>query len=439
MITVVGSEEDADILFELEFSATVFPEDANEWDKDGTSVFRGKQVVLAFPGNKKGKKQMAEAAKAINGDYTVLKALPLPITNHSGTLSSFIGDLAFKEDAVERLSLMFESAVPYVNKEKPKLEDAVLGVQQFMEIVIPEKKPFLFPWLKQDSINLIAGWRGCGKTWFVLGILDAVSDGGKFGPWACEKAAPCLFLDGEMTMQDNQERIKDLNLYRQRKCELAIYCDAFANFLGLPRANLTDEKWREQMKAMLIQKGIKLFVVDNLASLASGLDENAKQDWDPINQWFLELRFAGISTIMLHHVNKDGKQRGTSAREDNVDISILLRPPHDYTTEDGARFIAEFNKKRISTKYLGMIADTEFKLSLDESGEYVWTYSDVKRGREVEVLRMLGEGTKQIDVAETLGINRGQVSKIRSRAIKEGHLTQQNKLTQSGLSHVFGR
>ena len=44
-------------------------------------------------------------------------------------------------------------------------------------------------------------------------------------------------------------------------------------------------------------KKIKLWVIDNLASLAAGLDENKKRDWDPVNQFLLELRFAGISTI----------------------------------------------------------------------------------------------------------------------------------------------
>ena len=83
------------------------------------------------------------------------------------------------------------------------------------------------------------------------------------------------------------------------------------------------------MKSILLTRKIELWIIDNLASLASGLDENAKKDWDPINAWLLELRFAEISTIMLHHVNKDGGQRGTSAREDNLDISVLLKSPHD--------------------------------------------------------------------------------------------------------------
>ena len=57
--------------------------------------------------------------------------------------------------------------------------------------------------------------------------------------------------------------------------------------------------------------------------------------------------------------HKDGGQRGTSAREDNLDISIMLKKPHDYTPEDGARFIVHFSKARVSTSRLNLIGDTE--------------------------------------------------------------------------------
>ena len=73
------------------------------------------------------------------------------------------------------------------------------------------------------------------------------------------------------------------------------------------------------MKQILLTRKVKLWVVDNLASLASGLDENKKQDWDPINSWLLELRFAGISTIMLHHMTIK-----TGAKEEHQQERITL-------------------------------------------------------------------------------------------------------------------
>jgi putative DNA primase/helicase len=139
---------------------------------------------------------------------------------------------------------------------------------------------------------------------------------------------------------------------------------------------------------------------------------------------------------MLHHVNKDGGQRGTSAREDNLDASMTLKKPHDYTPEDGARFIAHFSKARVQTKLLNLIGDTEFKLILDETGNHVWVFGNVKKETKNEILRLLDEGMTQTDVKNTLGIDKGYVSRARKQAIKDDLLTPKNKLTQSGFMAV---
>jgi len=315
------------------------------------------------------------------------------------------------------------------------LKAAVISLSEFLKIKIEERKAFLHPWLKEESINLIYGWRGAGKTWFALSIADAITRGGTFGPWDCLKSVPCLYLDGEMTISDDQERIRALNLMSARKSPFYIYSDHYANQLGLPSANLTDEAWRNDMKALLIDNGVKLWVVDNIASLASGLDENAKKDWDPINKWFLELRFAGITTILLHHETKDGKQRGTSAREDNLDISIQLKKPSDYTAEDGCRFITNFEKARVAHKYLPLIGDIEFQLTQDEDRKYIWTHASSKLSQKVEALKMLDEGVSQAKIATKLNVNQATVSRIKKKAIADGHLTKDGKLTQSG--HMY--
>jgi putative DNA primase/helicase len=235
-----------------------------------------------------------------------------------------------------------------------------------------------------------------------------------------------------MPAQDIQERIDLLGLNRKRKNPLYIYSDALANEYGIPRAHLANENWRTTMKRILMTRGIKLWVIDNLASLASGLDENSKKDWDPINSWLLDLRFAGIATVMLHHENKEGGQRGTSAREDNIDISISLKRPHDYTPDDGARFIVHFTKARVSTKDLSLVGDIEFKLIEDKSGIYKWTWTNVKGERKREILKMIDEGLDTKTICEALGVTRQYVSKVKVQTTEEGYL-KNGKLTQSGF------
>jgi hypothetical protein len=432
-ILIVEGEEDVDNLVKRGFTATTSPMGAKKWRDEYSEFLRGKRVVLIPDNDQPGREHMVQVGSSVDGIASSIKWLELPDLPTGGDVSDFLAKYIDPTEAAERLAIMVDNAKAYHPPKHLSQDDAVMDIGVFCSMEVAARAEYLSPWLKEDSIGLISGWRGTGKTFMAMGILDAVSAGTDFGPWGCEKSAPVLFLDGEMPVQDIQERVHDLGInVPNRASPYYIYSDAWANQNGLPRAHLGSDAWRKRMKRALISKKVKLWVIDNLASLAPGLDENKKQDWDPINQWLLELRFAGIATLMLHHVNKDGGQRGTSAREDNLDTSILLKPPPDYVPEDGARFIAHFSKARVRTQELQKIVDIEFRIMENESGLYTWTWGDVKRSRRAEVLRLLDEGVKQIEVADSLGINRGQVSKIRRRAIKDGHLTSKNRLTQSG-------
>ena len=258
---------------------------------------------------------MTQVAISLNGTSKSLKRIDLPGLPSKGDVSDWIGTFDEKEEAAERLSIMIENADLYKPPKKASLEDAILEVRSFKALDLPPKQKILNPWITNPSISLIYGWRGVGKTFFAMAIIDAITKGKPFGPWEALHPVPCLFLDGEMPVEDINTRLDDSD----RKEPFYLYSDAYANQLGLPRAHLANDSWRTKMKSILMTKKVKLWVIDNLASLAGGLDENTKKDWDPVNSWLLELRFAGISTLMLHHETKEGKQRGTSAREDNID------------------------------------------------------------------------------------------------------------------------
>ena len=313
-VLIVEGEKDADTLATMGFTGTTSPMGAKKWREEYNQALKGKNVGLVPDNDPEGREHMAQVGASLKGIAKSLKWIDLPGLPSKGDVTDWFQKIGDKVEAGERLAVMIDNAGPYEPPKKKTLEDVILTTQDFSRIQLNEKREFLDPWLKENSINLISGWRGSGKTWEALSILEAVADEKTFGPWKCKSSVPCLFLDGEMPQEDIQERIKGLHLNRPMKNPLYIYSDAQANQYGLPRAHLAKESWRVKMKSLLLARHVKLWVIDNLASLASGLDENSRKDWDPINQWLLELRFAGIATIMLHHTNKDGGQRGTNAR-----------------------------------------------------------------------------------------------------------------------------
>src|SRR5271166_1020948 len=82
--------------------------------------------------------------------------------------------------------------------------------------------------------------------------------------------------------------------------------------------------------------------------------------------WLLRLRREGISVLLVHHAGTNGRQRGTSRREDALDTVIALRRPEDYSPEQSARFEIHFEKLRNRVEGAGAIP---FEASITADGQ----------------------------------------------------------------------
>ena len=67
-----------------------------------------------------------------------------------------------------------------------------------MGIKLEAKDFILRDLLTMESIIIINGFRGSGKSWFVLSMANEVTWGGRLGPWKVENPVNTLVIDGEM-------------------------------------------------------------------------------------------------------------------------------------------------------------------------------------------------------------------------------------------------
>ena len=397
--------------------------------------------VFFFDNDDAGRKATAKAIQVVGGRCQVVDwslapagmndANDLLRAGHAGVIERMVRSSRVTEAAPALQGVEEETG------KLPALEDLILDAESFCRIEIPPRKQYLNPWLQEHSIIGINGWRGVGKTWFGMGAIDAVTKGESFGPWKCEEPTECLYIDGEMFAGDTQDRLRVLGT-GVRKKRLMVYSDAYITQQHrLQHASLSNDKWRNGVKDFAVKNGIKLIVFDNLSSLCPGLDENSKQEFDPINQYFLSLRFSGITVVYMHHVGKSGTQRGTSGREDNIDISIELKHPPGYLQTDGCRFTVSFTKARIATANLPLIADTEMQLVQTMGDVFGWTFKNSTQCTKLEVLRLFDAGASQKDIAGSLGITSGRVSQLKAEFIKAGYLTSKGKITQVGHSYLW--
>ena len=88
--------------------------------------------------------------------------------------------------------------------------------------------------------------------------------------------------------------------------------------------------------------------------------------------------------MFLHHDGKNGQQRGSSRREDLLNVVISLSRPSDYREQQGARFVASFKKGRgLRGSDLDPI---EAQLGTDARGLQQWTGKSADEARDLRVL-----------------------------------------------------
>jgi len=213
------------------------------------------------------------------------------------------------------------------------------GLSDFMAERIAAPEMMMDPWLSDGSLNMLYAKRGTAKTWIclisALALTRKEHKSIEVGKWVASRPAGVLYLDGEMPKYYLQNRmgeilsnLKRLGLHEQNPdapLDIISNSSIAENFRG-SQMRLTESYWQDTIYNCVAKDDrYNLLILDNLASLTPGLDENKKEDWDPINQWILALRHLGVAVLFVHHAGKSGLQRGTSSREDALDNIIQLK------------------------------------------------------------------------------------------------------------------
>jgi putative DNA primase/helicase len=167
---------------------------------------------------------------------------------------------------------------------------------------------------------------------------------------------------------------------------------------------------QEVVKILDSRPDIRVLILDNISCLFSGINEDSKQDWEPINAWLIRLRHRGLATVLVHHSGKGGQQRGTSGREDSLDTVIQLTKPVVGDAREGCHFEMHFTKCRsVTGEDVGPLDVSLLSLG----GRLQWRYQAVEVSKHEQAKRLFAEGVSSpTELAEELGINKGYASRI---------------------------
>ena len=258
-----------------------------------------------------------------------------------------------------------------------------------------------------------------GKTHFALGVAYAVAGGGEFLKWKTDKPRRVVYIDGEMAGAAIKERLAEIVNSTPEECEPP---KGFLQIITpdtqeLPLPNLASTEGQEVLAPCI--EDAELIVVDNLSCLMHGGSENEGESWLPVANWALNLRRQGKSVLFVHHDGKGGQQRGTSRKEDIMDVVIKLEHTKDYKAEEGAKFLIKFEKARHLTG--DDTKNIEAALVTDEHGEQIWSYKDADLGMAERILALKAEDPdlNQTEIAEELGCNKSTVSRTLRKAAQQ--------------------
>lgn len=308
--------------------------------------------------------------------------------------------------------------------DTPRLK--VVSISALLQHDFPVLAYLLYPILHTQSLNMIHAWRGIGKTFFGLCLAYAVASGGRFLKWHAEKPRGVLYLDGEMPGNSLQARLAGIITSNEEEPPPGFF-QVLTPDLQEP-GNMPDLSTPEGQAAIdaLVTPDTALIVVDNLSCFLRSGRENESESWLPVQGWALRHRAAGRTVLFIHHSGKGGTQRGSSKKEDVLDLVLNLKRPIDYEPSQGACFEVVFEKSRHLTG-----ADTtafEATLSTDEHGKQSWIFRDVTETTFERVVSLANEGLSQADIAGELGINKSSVCRHIRKGKEQGKLSEKSKV-----------
>lgn len=226
--------------------------------------------------------------------------------------------------------------------------------------------------ISAGSLNIFFGEGGSKKTWALLDMGVCVAHGAK---WLGMQSKPSnvLIIDEESGKRRISQRISKVLCGHGADDKTPIYCVSLAGFdFGEPNDigelyNLIDST-----KAGLV-------IIDALADVMPGKDENSVKDVQPI---FLSLRKIAEETqaaiVIIHHSNKNGGYRGSTAIKGALDLLVNVESK---TGNDEINFKTEKARDTAPRDFVAIaeFMDNAFKLKETEIMSFSGAFTKAER------------------------------------------------------------
>ena len=170
----------------------------------------------------------------------------------------------------------------------------VYTLPEFAELKLPPKRYIIDPFLPERGLIEIYSKTGVGKTTFAMSLAMAAALGKPFLKWGVPKRWRVLYVDGEMSPIDMQERASAAAQYFEADIS------DIDNFRIINRDvnNGTLPDIGEQHGQNEFDKAAQeadLIVLDNPSTLRFTGKENEADSWSVMQNWLLQMRSQNLN------------------------------------------------------------------------------------------------------------------------------------------------
>jgi putative DNA primase/helicase len=261
--------------------------------------------------------------------------------------------------------------------------------------------------IRLGQLGLVFGWRGTGKSTFMLALALAMATGAEFLGFLARKPAKVILLDGEMDLHSMQNRVRTVQNALNVKLTDNLKIMSPELFAGVMPKLTTPEGQMEIDKAL--GDDWDVLIIDNYSSFSSGRED--ADAWAPWLPWLLRHKRAGRTIIIVHHTGKNGTQRGASNHEDQMDFVMSLRPPKVPLAYEALEFVISWTKSR----HLPPSHTKPFQVAFckTEEGHYSWIKSNEIDANPLlaDAKRMKSEKMSITEIAQALGKDKSTISR----------------------------
>lgn len=253
--------------------------------------------------------------------------------------------------------------------------------------------------IEAGSVVAFIGDAGSGKTYMLLDMAVAIANGEPYwGDFEINNHCPVLIIDEESGDRRMKRRLSYVMKAHNAGPDLPLY------YVSLARFDIRNPEDINTLQMLIEQTKAGLVIIDAFMDVIPGADENSSKDMQPgLLALGLLAKTTDASVLPIHHTNKAGGYRGSTAIKGSVDGMYIIEKAADSSVVEvktekardtkGARFtmIAHFHSNPITGElekvYFSPADPKEKKPTFSKSEKYVIRYLEEHKEAEITAIK----------------------------------------------------